>query len=241
MSQSLRSYWRNSLYDSVHYGLRFANPVSVKKEYNSEPFKRFRRRFSSLLSFLYGRVYDLELSFRQSGRDFKKLDSCHWNSYGSSSNLAGNAGSESLQKPGTAVCGSCAFVFYSCADYNEFFKGTWGRMRFREMTDPIAEFTRWYQIVPRGGFDNVYASFPSGHSMNSAGVILLTLLPPIIPALKDKEKALHIFVYIWCAVVGISRVFMGAHFASDVTVGILLSLTIFEVLRTLIFRKKQEV
>lgn len=120
-------------------------------------------------------------------------------------------------------------------------KATWGRMRFREMTDPIAEFTRWYQIVPRGGFDNVYASFPSGHSMNSAGVILLTLLPPIIPALKDKEKALHIFVYIWCAVVGISRVFMGAHFASDVTVGILLSLTIFEVLRTLIFRKKQEV
>lgn len=119
-------------------------------------------------------------------------------------------------------------------------KTAWGRMRFREMTDPIAEFTRWYQIVPRGGFDNVYASFPSGHSMNSAGVILLTLLPPMIPALKDKEKVLHIFVYIWCVVVGISRVFMGAHFASDVTVGILLSLTIFEVLRTLIFRKKQE-
>ena len=120
-------------------------------------------------------------------------------------------------------------------------KTVWGRMRFREMTDPLVEFTRWYQIVPRGGFDNVYASFPSGHSMNSAGVILLTLLPPIIPALKDREKALHIFVYIWCAVVGISRVFMGAHFASDVTVGILLSLAIFEVLRGLIFRKNTEV
>lgn len=120
-------------------------------------------------------------------------------------------------------------------------KTVWGRMRFREMTDPVVEFTRWYQIVPRGGFDNVYASFPSGHSMNSAGVILLTLLPPMIPALAGKEKALHIFVYIWCAVVGISRVFMGAHFASDVTVGILLSLTIFEVLRGLIFRKNLEV
>lgn len=120
-------------------------------------------------------------------------------------------------------------------------KTVWGRMRFREMTDSLVEFTRWYQIVPRGGFDNVYASFPSGHSMNSAGVILLTLLPPIIPALKNREKALHIFVYIWCAVVGISRVFMGAHFASDVTVGILLSLAIFEVLRGLIFRKNTEV
>ena len=117
-------------------------------------------------------------------------------------------------------------------------KTVWGRMRFREMTDPIHEFTRWYQIVPRGGFNNIYASFPSGHSMNSAGVILLMLLPPMIPALTGKEKILHTIVYIWCAVVGISRVFMGAHFASDVTVGVLLSLAIFEVLRSVLYRKE---
>lgn len=117
-------------------------------------------------------------------------------------------------------------------------KTVWGRMRFREMTDPIHEFTRWYQIVPRGGFNNIYASFPSGHSMNSAGVILLMLLPPLIPALKGKETLLHTIVYIWCIVVGVSRVFMGAHFSSDVTVGILLSLAIFEALRAVIYRKK---
>lgn len=114
-------------------------------------------------------------------------------------------------------------------------KTVWGRMRFREMTDPINEFTRWYQIVPRGGFNNIYASFPSGHSMNSAGVILLMLLPPMIPALAGKEKVLHAIVYVWCVVVGVSRVFMGAHFSSDVTVGILLSLTIFEVLRAILY------
>lgn len=117
-------------------------------------------------------------------------------------------------------------------------KTVWGRMRFREMTDPIHEFTRWYQIVPRGGFNNTYASFPSGHSMNSAGVILLMLLPPMIPALTGREKTLHTIVYLWCAVVGISRVFMGAHFASDVTVGILLSLVIFEALRAILYRKE---
>lgn len=114
-------------------------------------------------------------------------------------------------------------------------KTVWGRMRFREMTDPVNEFTRWYQIVPRGGFNNIYASFPSGHSMNSAGVILLMLLPPMIPALAGREKLLHTIVYVWCIVVGISRVFMGAHFSSDVTVGILLSLAIFEVLRTILY------
>lgn len=119
-------------------------------------------------------------------------------------------------------------------------KTVWGRMRFREMTDPVNEFTRWYQIVPRGGFNNIYASFPSGHSMNSAGVILLMLLPPMIPALKGREKLLHVLVYVWCAVVGVSRVFMGAHFSSDVTVGVLLSLAIFEVLRSILYRKKAE-
>lgn len=115
-------------------------------------------------------------------------------------------------------------------------KTVWGRMRFREMTDPVNQFTRWYQIVPRGGFNNIYASFPSGHSMNSAGVILLMLLPPMIPALRGREKALHAFVYIWCVLVGISRVFMGAHFSSDVTVGVLLSLAIFEALRAILYR-----
>ena len=119
-------------------------------------------------------------------------------------------------------------------------KTVWGRMRFREMTDPVNEFTRWYQIVPRGGFNNIYASFPSGHSMNSAGVILLMLLPPMIPALRGREKLLHVLVYVWCAVVGVSRVFMGAHFSSDVTVGVLLSLAIFEVLRSILYRKKAE-
>lgn len=117
-------------------------------------------------------------------------------------------------------------------------KTVWGRMRFREMTNPINEFTRWYQIVPRGGFNNIYASFPSGHSMNSAGVILSMLLPTILPTLEGKEKVFHIFTYVWCIVVGISRVFMGAHFSSDVTVGILLSLAIFEILRTLIYRSE---
>ena len=117
-------------------------------------------------------------------------------------------------------------------------KTVWGRMRFREMTDPVNEFTRWYQICGRGGFDNAYASFPSGHSMNSAGVILTLLLPDLIPAWKDKQKPLRICTYAWCIIVGASRVLMGAHFASDVTVGILLSFLLFELTYTLIYRRK---
>lgn len=116
-------------------------------------------------------------------------------------------------------------------------KTVWGRMRFREMTDPLNEFTRWYQICGRGKFDDAFASFPSGHSMNSAGVILMILLPDLIPALEGKEKMLRIFAYIWCVTIGFSRVLMGAHFASDVTVGVMLSLLIFEILYTFLYRK----
>lgn len=122
-------------------------------------------------------------------------------------------------------------------------KTVWGRMRFREITEPVMEFTRWYQIQNRGGFADEFASFPSGHSMNSAGVILLLLFPGIYPALKGKENIFRTIVYIWCIVVGSSRVFMGAHFASDVTVGILISLVLFELVSFLVgkVRNKQMV
>lgn len=111
-------------------------------------------------------------------------------------------------------------------------KGFWGRMRIREMTDPLSEFTRWYVITPRGGFNNEYASFPSGHAMNAAGSILLCLLPSFVPKLYGKETLMKAIAYAWMIIVPVSRLVMGAHFASDITVGVLLSLLIFEVTRT---------
>lgn len=113
-------------------------------------------------------------------------------------------------------------------------KGYWGRMRMREMTDCFAQFSKWTVIQPRGGFDNAYASFPSGHSMNSAAIILITLLPKFMPNLLGKEKYLKIAVYVWIVLVGSSRIVMGAHFPSDVVVGVMLSLILFEITYTLV-------
>lgn len=76
--------------------------------------------------------------------------------------------------------------------------------------------------------------------MNSAGVILMILLPDLIPALKDKRKVFRVCTYVWCVVVGISRVFMGSHFASDVTVGILLSFALFDLTSTILYKRKGE-
>ena len=112
-------------------------------------------------------------------------------------------------------------------------------MRFREMTDPLVQFTRWYIITDRGGFDNVYAPFPSGHTMNSAAVILLTMLPTFLPELKVRENLLKGIAYVWIIVVGCSRVVMGAHFASDVTVGALISLALFDIISNLVKRQRK--
>lgn len=117
-------------------------------------------------------------------------------------------------------------------------KMTWGRMRFREMNEPATQFTAWYILTQRGAFQDAYASFPSGHAMNAAGTLLLTLLPGLIPQLKPYQKSLTVFVYVWTILVGVSRIVMGAHFATDVVMGILLSWGIFEGL--CLIRRKRE-
>lgn len=108
-------------------------------------------------------------------------------------------------------------------------KNFWGRPRFRSMTDPILNFTAWY--LPQGiASGEEFRSFPSGHSANSAVVIWISLLPTFLPSLKGKERPLFIGAMVWALLVMFSRVVMGAHFASDVTVGVTITLASFLLL-----------
>lgn len=110
----------------------------------------------------------------------------------------------------------------------------WGRVRFREMSEPFDMFTAWF--VPQfGNFQGVFedpASFPSGHTANAAVLIIIVLLPYLFEKLKGKELALLIIALSWTGLVAVSRIIMGAHFVSDVTVGA------FIVFYSFIFLKK---
>ena len=108
-------------------------------------------------------------------------------------------------------------------------KNFWGRPRFRSMVDPLLSFTAWY--LPQGiASGEEFRSFPSGHSANSAVVIWISLLPTFLPSLKGKERPLFIGAMVWALLVMFSRVVMGAHFASDVTVGVTITLASFLLL-----------
>ena len=92
-------------------------------------------------------------------------------------------------------------------------KTLWGRVRFRELDDLFSNFTPW--LLPQGltGYD----SFPSGHA--AMGWIILPLM--ILMNNKNRWLKYSVFCLIccWAIAVALSRVIIGAHYASDVLFG----------------------
>ena len=93
-------------------------------------------------------------------------------------------------------------------------KFLWGRWTYRDIVDAgnLALFTPWY--LPQG--INGHNSFPSGHTNFALTVLPLLLLIP------QKSKWIYpawVLVLIWSTVNALSRIVVGAHFASDVLFG----------------------
>ncbi|NVM54450.1 MAG: phosphatase PAP2 family protein [Candidatus Helarchaeota archaeon] len=87
-----------------------------------------------------------------------------------------------------------------------------GRVRFRDLILPdYAGFTPWF-LPPGPDFNNL--SFPSGHT--AMGWMFL----PLMISLRDKKISVKILggflILGWGSFVGISRIIIGAHYASDV-------------------------
>lgn len=88
----------------------------------------------------------------------------------------------------------------------------WGRVRFRDLAVGYGNFTPWY--VPLGITGNF--SFPSGHA--AMGWMFL----PFLIKIKNGELnmpykiTLSILILGWGLFVALSRVVVGAHYASDI-------------------------
>ena len=109
-------------------------------------------------------------------------------------------------------------------------KTFWGRIRYRQMED-LSQFVPWF--IPQG--ITGYHSFPSGHTSNATSVYLLTMFAPL-----TKNKALKALCWIapivWIIVMAVSRVIVGAHFASDVLFGAGISIALFYLVKHIVLK-----
>ena len=85
----------------------------------------------------------------------------------------------------------------------------WGRVRFRDLSPLASEFTPWYS--PQGWTG--HSSFPSGHA-----VLGWLLLPTLLlwPRGSRGNRWAFASSFAWGLFVALSRVVIGAHYASDV-------------------------
>lgn len=111
-------------------------------------------------------------------------------------------------------------ILYSRVSFNMFFFGYllfveplkifWGRIRFRDLAENYSNFSAWY--IPHGFTGN--DSFPSGHAAMGWMLIALFVL------FTDKSYRIRLLlkglIISWAIAVSVSRVIIGAHYASDV-------------------------
>lgn len=98
-------------------------------------------------------------------------------------------------------------------------KTVWGRVRYRDLDHLATDFTPWY--LPQG--ITGHASFPSGHT--AMGWMLLPLVM-LWPRGTVAARATALFGVCWGIFVALSRVVIGAHYASDVLFSTGLSATV---------------
>ena len=112
-------------------------------------------------------------------------------------------------------------------------KQFWGRVRYREMLDDISLFTPWYQA---NGW-NSHQSFPSGHT-SAMSVILCTLQIHKDQHRYQKASVLHCtLVFALIFLMMFTRMLVGAHFLSDVTMGFTITYTYYLLWRARFYRE----
>lgn len=124
-----------------------------------------------------------------------------------------------------------AVVFIAQTTIGEM-KSLWGRFRPYEMTtvagNTMSEFTPWYHLNGINGHN----SFPSGHTMS--GWLFLFLVFFVPRGNISAQKKMTIFGIAMGILTAMSRVRIGAHWLSDVTVSsIIVGLIIFMASRLL--------
>lgn len=104
------------------------------------------------------------------------------------------------------------------------------RMRMIEAT-PDAHFMSWWMpgfdgkdaLMSAGIEGEEFKSFPSGHTANAAVAMMLAMFARMSDTLRPRANLLFAIGLVWALLVALSRIIMGAHFLTDVTMGLTLT------------------
>lgn len=102
-------------------------------------------------------------------------------------------------------------------------KNVWGRVRFRDLiaVGSYDDFTNWYIVNGKNG----NKSFPSGHTAGASMFFLTMLFPLLSDKLKKYSSLFFLIPFVYTVNIAVTRLVMGAHYLSDVTVGGIIGFT----------------
>lgn len=122
----------------------------------------------------------------------------------------------------------------------------WGRPRFRAMKEigDFSIFQQWYQFngdkykpLFEAAFEhpsNEVKSCPSGHTASAAVSYLTMLMPFCFNKFKNKKTLCFCVAFLYTGIVAFTRMVLGAHFLSDVTIGAIITFTVTIVVMAII-------
>lgn len=128
-------------------------------------------------------------------------------------------------------------------------KVPWARPRMRMISSRHdVSFQPWWvigntmkdQLMALGVAGEEFKSFPSGHTANAACAMLLCVLPLLNSHLEGKEDLLFFIGVCFTFLVALSRIIMGAHFLTDVVIGMTVSLVIQIIMVKIIFKRMDD-
>ena len=118
-----------------------------------------------------------------------------------------------------SFCAKCRVAALCCIItlfVSFFLKAFWGRVRYRDVLAGNGAYS--FFAIPQ--FFTGHFSFPSGHSANAACFISVTYL------VSDKKKlaVLRCILVVWLVLTAFSRLRLGAHYITDIVMGVAVGL-----------------
>lgn len=140
---------------------------------------------------------------------------------------------------GKEACWKGILLLVSITVVINILKAVFARPRFYSLSDPISQFTPWYEIHGLNFTDDLHKSFPSGHTATASVILWITLLPSLFPSLKKHQKLLWIIALAWIVCTCIGRISDGAHYLSDVMAAFGISLALYQRIAGIHLKNRQ--